>query len=57
MDTLLSDNQELLAESHFTAAMKLIEDLDLYHRDGRPVLLDEIYSWAVKAENVTQRIV
>lgn len=57
MDSLLSDNQELLAESNLTATMKFIEDLDLYYRYGRPVLLDETYSWAVKAESVTQRIV
>lgn len=47
MDPLAPDTDEkALAELRFTAAVKIIRDLNLCHRDGRRVPLDEICSWA-----------
>lgn len=39
-----------MAEERFKTAIEVIRALDLAHRDGRPVLLGEIYTWADVSE-------
>jgi hypothetical protein len=46
MDPLSSDTEQALVESRFITGVKTIRDMNLCHRDGRPVALDELYSWA-----------
>jgi hypothetical protein len=46
MNPLSSDTEQALAESRFITGVKTIRDMNLCHRDGRPVALDELYSWA-----------